>query len=269
MSIINLIILSLLILNSTSLDDIDKSDEDRQKCEQINDSGEVTDEKCISITQTLESTGQYKGECCRISYKTDPLAFFKKIYGEQWKTIVCQMYGFDENISQKDLLKIFGMKDEEIENNCIFLNPDVIKAQLYSFSSFYETDINYNCGNGEDIYNAKDFIPSTDLEKKYKDVIDCHLETNEKSCSKKPYKLLTDEVQCCWCELTEEGIGSLSTTISCNGYPIEGLEEEIKKTINKKESNENQVTYKCSCFNKNGKNTKVSANSITGEIIIE
>ena len=89
MSIINLILLSLLILISYSLDDIDNTNEDMEKCDVPNHSGEISTEKYISITPTLESTGQYKGNCCRISYKNNALLYFIKYYGEKWKTIVC------------------------------------------------------------------------------------------------------------------------------------------------------------------------------------
>ena len=269
MSIINLILLSLLILKITSLDDsIDNSVGDRKKCEQANHSGEVTTEKCNSITPTLESTGEYKGECCRLSIKNNPFLKFKKFYGENWKTIVCQMFGLDENISEKDILKIFGLKNDKIENTCLFLNPNYIKIQLYSISSYYETNINYNCGDGEETYNSKDFIPSNDFEKKYKDILDCQIEPNEKLCSKKAFNLSTDNVQCCWCEMIEKGGEYESQSQSCDGYPFDGLEEEIKNHVNENNKG-NEVIYNCSCYHKNGKITKVSANSITGEVIIE
>ena len=115
------------------------------------------------------------------------------------------MYGFDENISEKDLLKIFLGDKDEILNACFFLNPSVKNIQLYSFStSLCGADINYNCGDGEENFNSKDFVPSNEMEKINKDIRDCKNETNEKSCSKTAYKLLIDDIQCCWCEITQK-----------------------------------------------------------------
>lgn len=269
MSIINLILLSLLILKSASQDDIDYSTKDREKCEKPNFTGEmVTPEKCYSLTSTLESTGKYKSDCCRISYKTDPLVYFKKSYGEKWKTIICQMYGLDPNISDKDLLKIFGMKDEDEKQYCTLLNKEQHNLQLYAISSSLEgINVNYNCGDGEESFSSKTFIPITDLEKKFTDRLDCQAEIDEKSCSKRPYRHLTDDIDCCWCELTQKVNGFESKAQLCVGYPSDALKEEIQDYINLR--SKDQVIYRCSCFEKSGKNTRVSANSITGEVVLE
>ena len=174
------------------------------------------------------------------------------------------MYGFDSNISEKDLLKLFIHFEEETVNTCFLLNPNVKEIQLYSLSSNFEgADINYNCGDGEETFKSKDFVPSSEIEKINKDILDCKNEFNEKSCSKTAYKLLTDDVQCCWCEITQKGDSYESSTQECDGYLTDGLEEKFKSYVKN-----SGATYNCSCFNKNGKITKASANSFTGEVII-
>ena len=63
-----------------------------------------TAEKCFARNSLLskEKNGL---KCCFYSFKKDPIADFKKKYGENWKKIVAQSNGYDLNISEEEIKK--------------------------------------------------------------------------------------------------------------------------------------------------------------------
>ncbi len=127
------------------------------------------------------------------------------------------------------------------------------------------------CGDGEETFNLKDFIPKTDFEKKGKDMADCGTASDEKSCNKKSSKLVTDEAQCCWCETTS--IGDMAPDFgfqNCMGLPTKEIEDYLKTAGGVYDEGMGMKTkMTCSCWDKNGKSTSILANSVTGEIIID
>ena len=77
MSFINIILFSLLILQSTSAEEGLVKD-DATKCMKANFLGEVSTEACTEVTPELESTGDYKGQCCKLTYLNDHYQTLKK-----------------------------------------------------------------------------------------------------------------------------------------------------------------------------------------------
>lgn len=269
MSVIKTIIFSLLIFQSISLTEDDNTLylKDADKCSQPNTLGQITTEVCTEITPTLESTGVNKGECCRVNYINDILLSYKKAYGENWKTTICQMFGFDTNISEDELRNKLGMNSSQ--NTCTLLTIQSKNIELYSLSlSAVGGEVNYDCGDGEKTFNAKTFVPSNDIEKMSKDIADCGFELDEKGCSKRADKLITNDIQCCWCENINLNFNNYKTEM-CNGYPTDNLAEKLEATVEINQKNGMNIIMNCSCLNKNGKKTNISLNSSNGEIIVE
>ena len=153
-----------------------------------------------------------------------------------------------------------------------FINTE-INIQLYSLSlETIDGNINYNCGDGEQYFNYKTFLPSNDYEKKAKDRLDCGNEFDEISCYKRASKLKTNDAQCCWCErtiLSREGDLTGLYNSSCYGYPIDGLNNTLKTDIENQQKKGSRNRLICSCLDKNGKTTNFITNSMTDEVIIE
>lgn len=227
-------------------------------------------EKCISITPSLESTGSFKGKCCRVTRIYNPLYAYKKLYGDDWKKIVCKANKLDTNLTENEILNKLTFKKSSF---CTHFINNEINIQLYSLSlETVDGNIIYNCGDGEQYFNCKTFVPSNDYEKKSKDMLDCGNEFDEKTCYKTASKLKTNDVQCCWCETTKLSIeGHLTGLYNslCYGYPTDGLNNTLKTDIEnqKKEGLRNRVA--CSCLDKNGKTTNFLTNSMTSEVIVE
>ena len=267
MSFINIILFSLLFLQSNSQEEGLVKD-DATKCMKANFLGEVSTEACTEVTPTLESTGDYKGQCCKITFLNDPLLNFKKMFGDDWKAKVCEQFNLDEDITEDEIIEKF--KGEQ--NMCNILTKIGKNVGLYNFALMsLGGEVKYDCGDGEETFNSKDFIPKTDFEKKGKDMADCGTASDEKSCNKKSSKLVTDEAQCCWCETTS--IGDITPDFgfqNCMGLPTKEIEDYLKTTGGLYDEGMGMKTkMTCSCLDKNGKSTSILANSVTGEIIID
>lgn len=271
MSSLNIILFSLLFLQSICQEEGLVQD-DYGKCMKANFLGAVTTEDCNEITSTLESTGDYEGQCCRVSYKSDPIETLKKVFGDDWKAKISEQYELDEDLSDEEIIEKIGFKSEQ--NMCNLLTKIGKNVMLYNVAlGAVDGEVVYDCGDGEETFNSKDFIPKTDFEKKNKDMADCTTATDEKTCSKKSSKLVTDEAQCCWCEASS--IGDMAPNFgfkNCMGLPTEDLEEYLKNqaaAYNTGEGMGMKMKMTCSCLDKNGKSTSILTNSVTGEIIIE
>ena len=270
MSFINIILFSLLFLQSISQEEEGLVQEDYGKCMKANFMGGVTTEDCTDVTSTLESTGDYEGQCCLLSFKTDPLAGIKRMFGEDWKAKIMEQYELDEDLTDEEIIEKIGLKGEQ--SMCSLLTKVGKNVGLYSMAlNSLDGEVTYDCGDGKETFNSKDFIPKTDYEKKNKDMADCGTATDEKTCNKKSSKLITNEAQCCWCEASS--IGGMDFGFqNCIGYPTGDLEEYLKntaKTYNTGEGMGMKMKMTCSCLDKNGKSTSILTNSVTGEIIIE
>lgn len=269
MSILRIILFNILVLQVISLDESTIYTQDVAKCIQPNSLGEITTEKCTSITPSLESTGSFKGQCCRVTYVNDASLSYKKLFGENWKEKVCQIYGLDTDLTENEIIDKLSLGYEQ--NTCTHFTDTGKNIALYSLSlSAVDGDINYNCGDGEQNFNYKTFVPTYDYEKISKDMADCGHEFDEKNCSKRASKLKTDDIQCCWCESTNLGDEANGYSIQlCNGYTTDGLEDILNNSVEsqKKAGLKNKMT--CSCLDRNGKTTNFLYNSITGEVIVE
>lgn len=268
MSISRIILFSLLILQTISLDENTIYSQDVAKCNQPNYSGQVTTKNCISITPSLASTGSFEGQCCRVTYTNDALLSYKKVFGENWKETLCQMYGLDTDLSESEIINILSLGYEQ--NICTHFTYTGMNIALYSLSlSAVDGDVSYNCGDGEQKFNSKTFVPSNENEKISKDMADCGYEFTEKNCYKRANKLITDDIQCCWCETTNLSDAAYGYSNQlCNGYSTNGLDNILQTTVELQKNAGIKTKMICSCLDKNGITTNVSTNTVTGEVIV-
>ena len=269
MSFISVILFSLLFLQSTSQEE-GLVQEDYGRCMQTNFMGEVTTEACTKVTETLESTGDYEGQCCRLTFLSDALLAYKRMFGDDWKAKIIEQYELDEDITDDEIREKLGLKNEQ--NICNFLPKIGKNVGLYTMAiSSLDGEVKYDCGDGEETFNSKDFIPETDFEKKNKDMADCGTASDEKSCNKKSSKLITNDAQCCWCE--GSSVGDMAPNFgfqNCMGYPTKDLEDFLKTRSKGYEGAGMGMKMKmsCSCLDKNGKSTSILINS-NGDINID
>lgn len=129
MSTLNIILLSLSLFQIISLDENSIYVEDAAKCNWPNSINNNSTEKCISITPSLESTGSFKGKCCRVTRIYNPLYAYKKLYGDDWKKIVCKANKLDTNLTENEILNKLTFKKSSF---CTHFINNEINMQLYS-----------------------------------------------------------------------------------------------------------------------------------------
>ena len=272
MSFIKLLLFSLLFLQLSSQEE-GLVQEDFGKCMQTNFMGAVTTEDCTAVTDLLESTGDYKGQCCRMTFQSDALDAYKRMFGDDWKEKLIEQYELDEDVTDDEIREKLGLKNEQ--SVCSLLTKIGKNTQLYTMAlQSLDGEVTYDCGDGEETFNVKDFAPMTDYEKLNKDMSDCGTAADEKSCNKKASKLLTDGAQCCWCESSTIGNAIFNFGFqNCIGYPTNDLERYLNTTAKNYQGFGMGMTMKmkitCSCLDKSGKSTSILINTATGDIIVD
>lgn len=244
------------------------SELDASKCLSQNRTKKETTAECIAKSSLIQPKGEYDPRCCKITFISDPVAFLKEKYKENWKKIISQQNGYDLNISEEELRKKLGLNAQE-NSQCQFTNNIVLKPQLYMASLFsLDGVIKYDCGEGEKKFNKKDYHPTNKDEIIDKEMIDFSLEKTEKNCLKKGQKFSDDDYQMCWCEKIP-----LSATDSrdkgCIPFKISTFEDRLKKEMNISKKGNMKIEYKCTCLNNKGKTMKGRYNSLTGEVKVE
>ena len=208
-------------------------------------------------------------KCCFLSGKMDELFIYKKNYGENWKKIIAQSKGYDLNISEEEIRKKLSENIRE-GKNCQYITKGFNTTFLYMFSMpTIDGIVKYDCGEGEKIFNRKEFHPTSQEEIIDKQLIEfILLSFTEKDCLKSGTKLSDDKYQICQCEKI-----SLSSTRfngkNCVPYRISNFQERLKKEMNVAQKNNIKIENKCTCSSNKRKTTKGSYNSVTGEVKVE
>ena len=224
-------------------------------------------DKCIARSSLL-AKGDNGAKCCFIIFKKDPIIEYKKKYGNNWKKIVSQSKGYDLNISEEEIRKklIANIK----EGSLCQLNPN---SSNYSFLYLYSLEtldgtIKYDCGEGQKIFNRKEYHPTTKDQIIDKEILDSAVLFSEKDCLKKGTKLSGDDFQLCWCEKISLS-GITSNEKLCAPYRISTFQTRLKKEMNKSQKENSKVEYKCTCSNNKKKTIKGRYNSVNGEVKVE
>ena len=249
--------------------------QDYEKCNQAgnNNPFQITTNTCTSVTSSLEESGDDKGQCCKLTGDWDILLTYKSVYHENWKKMVCQMYGVSENISEEELRKLIAPNNPNTK--CELLTYKSKLMSLYTSAlSTIDGKISYDCGDGESTLYAKDVYPRDEKEEIAKDIADCNFQYTEKNCYKEGSKLTSSLTQCCWCEtifLSQELSNSNSQV--CMGFRSDIFEQSLNTMLNAmlnsyKNYNIN-LEYKCTCSNKNGNTMKGSFDTISGNVSVQ
>jgi hypothetical protein len=275
-SIIFFTILILQVFSYNFHEGLDIFIEDNNKCSKLNvDFSQITASKCNEITPLLESKGFYKGECCKISGKWDPLYNLKKSYHENWKKMAIEIYEVDENISDDDLRAVVISEElEEPDDICGIVLDNQREASLYEMALItMNKTIKYDCGSGEQTFNARNYYPKNEKEEIDKDLVDCNNMNenyNEKKCFKQGNKLLSDNTQCCWCEYNLNPNLNMTRSQGCTGNRIDETKEsfnKVKEMLLSIDPNAN-VKINCRCTNKKGEMINVKLDTVSDDIII-
>jgi hypothetical protein len=251
--------------------------EDFKKCnyarDVLYDRSQLTASKCKAVNPLLESKGKFKGECCKIISFQDPLIDFKKFFAEDWKKMAIEKYQLDENISEEELREVAISQSEKdgpaIECGIILENTREVNLYEFALTTVNNT-FKYDCGSGEKIFNARDFVPKNEEDIIGKDLADClnfGVNYNEKKCLKQGNKLLSDNTQCCWC-VYKEG-GEMLSNI-CFGSRIDEMKESfnaLKSTMNTQMPGRN-LKINCRCANKRNEMVNANFDTISDDMII-
>ena len=241
-----------------------------RKCSKPSDKSSYieTAAECVERNSFL-SKEDNGSKCCFYYSKIDPLYDYKREYGENWKKIVAQSKGYDLNISEEEIRK--KLSGTQIEGkNCQYVMKGSNNTLLYGYSlNTIVGIVKYDCGEGEKIFNKKEFHPANKEEILEKQLMDSFfLSYTEKDCLKRGTKLSDDNYQLCWCEkifLSSEGVNRKH----CLPYRISSFEDRLKKEMNLFQKDNSKVENKCTCSNSKSKTNKGSYNSVTGELKVE
>ena len=272
---ISIVLYALLVLQVFS-DDNEQAiyTQDTYKCNQPNYNPlQISTDTCTSINPLLESTGNYKGQCCRVTANWDPLIPMKTAYHENWKKTACQLYGVDESISDDELKKL--VYANKPKNQCQHLLDYGLTRTTFLYSTALLTEdkkVQYNCGDGEHTFYLSDFVPKNELEALSKDILDCGNSNEnyiEKNCNKQGNKLMSDIGLCCWSETTYLGeqMNTLSTK-SCTGYNSETFRETLNGIRNNFMNSGLKMSFKYRCTNKRGETINASFDTISSDVVI-
>jgi len=227
-----------------------------------------TADKCFARSSLL-TKGDNGSKCCFFTFKKDPIDDYKKQYGENWKKIVAQSKGYDLNISEEEIRKKLMENIKEDFNICSLMMKNLDNTLLYGYSlNSIDGIIKYNCGEGEKIFNRKEYHPKSKDEIFDKEIIDFSLSISEKDCVKKGTKLSGDDYQMCWCEKISLSAGVFNEK-KCAPYRTSTFQERLKKEMTKSQNEKSKVEYKCTCSNNKNKTIKGKFNSVTGEVKVE
>ena len=200
-----------------------------------------------------------------------PVKRLKIYFNEDWKEFAKTIYNVDENISEEDLREMLLSEiPEEFKSYCGIILDNKREAFLYEKSlETVNKTLKYDCGSGEKTYDARNFNPKNENEMIDKDIIDCSNlgETySEKRCFKQGNKLLSDKVQCCWCDYSEKDL----TSQRCLGARINEMKEyftDYKKAYLAFKPDAN-FRFNCRCVNKKNEMMNVNFDSVSDEMII-
>jgi hypothetical protein len=265
MSVLNILLFYLLIINSTTnpIDSIFKDNrEDMEKCERVSRSQEAILERCIEITPTFKGPKRSESKCCMVTSKIDPLERLKFEFGEDWKQAFMKRHNLNEKEAEERINQIYDYAPET--SNCYDLIKNYENAELYGISlPTFDGKLKYDCGDGEQTFDREKYNPSNEDEKMFKDHTDCINQFEDNYCLNKGAKLSSNNYQCCWCE--EILVKTRETrTSNCEGYPIKELKTKLEEFV--EENKGKKITKKCTCSDKNGNHQKINLDTFNGEI---
>jgi len=221
--------------------------------------------KCIAATSKLLK-GNNDLKCCFYSFRLDPILEYKQKYGDNWKKIVAQKYGYDLNISIEEIRKRLTLIIKRA--SLCDLSTKSSKNSLLYFKAHDTLDgiVRYNCGEGEKTFNKKDFHPQNKDEMMDKELIDSSLSSfSMKECLKKGTKLSSEDYQLCWCERIPLSFSGNKNS-DCIPFKTSNFQGALKIIMNDSKKLNMKEEFKCTCSNNKSKTIYGRYNSVTGYV---
>ena len=271
MSILNVVLIFILIINSTpqNIYNFEINEEDFEECENAGSEGEATIEECTAVTPNFKGLEGYESKCCIITYKKDPFAQYKAMFGENWKQRYMELFYLNEKQVEDKINRAYVSAPEG--SMCYDLIKNYKNIELYGISlDKFGGKLRYNCGDGEETFDREKYNPSDEEEKMNKDFIDCRVQFEENNCLNETSKLFSDNSQCCWCDevtVFDNNPNTGVSTSNCLGFPVKEFRNKLEEIANKKK--EEKYTMKCTCLDKKGKKIISYLDSFNGKIKIK
>ena len=143
-----------LSISEEELKDLNLDKDDYIKCGSQNEKymSSASTNKCSSINSSLKLK---EDRCCRFTMDIDVLQRIKETFPETWRKKYAEVFGFDENLSEKEIKEKY-VKNRK-ESSCMLMtgDEDFRNYILYQYSKLgIGGIINYDCGDGEKIYKT-------------------------------------------------------------------------------------------------------------------
>ena len=265
MKAISLFLLCSLLFNQISSQD-NAMIHDMTKCGEKNMYGAtVTTDTCTSVSSVFESPDS---ECCKLETVSDEIQNLKATYGENWKSVICQMIGISESTSEEEIRNTYY--PPETRTTCqYFMKSSKIPTLFGLAYTTLNNQVTYNCGNGDEIFDAKKYYPTNSVEALAKDSFSCNTQYSQKDCIKSGNKLINGEWQCCWCQTTylNQAMSSANSN-ECMSYMKSTFEQNLKFLLETYRTQGQNMEYSCTCSDPNGANMQGKFDTSTGEISV-
>jgi len=220
---------------------------------------------CISRTSKLLK-GNNDSKCCFYTIRLDPVLDYKEQYGDNWKKIAAQKYGYDLNISVEEIRKRLMLTLKRVSFCDISTKSSKNSLLYFKAHSSIDGIVRYDCGEGEKAFNKKDFHPQNKDEMMDKELIDSSLSSfSMKECLKKGTKLSSEDYQLCWCERIPLSFNGNKYS-DCIAFKTSNFQGALKIRMNEMKKLNMKEEYKCTCSNNKSKTIYGRYNSITGYV---
>ena len=212
--------------------------EDFQAC---CDGGDSSPNTCKAKNSILTAGGDWKNQCCYLSYIFDRTLNYQLTFPDNWEEYV--------------------KNDNNLYTNYVYCYNILIKTELKNYLLYQlavhskNGEVKYDCGDGTISFKASEYNPTDENELSLKEMVDCSLSYKKNDCIEKSKQLKTS-TQCCWFTSTienEEYEDDASSISSCNG--LQGFSKEDFKDVQSAMSNLGapSIKYDFICADKNGK----------------
>jgi len=123
---------------------------ERQKCIEILNVSSKDDYrgKCIASTSKLLK-GNNDSKCCFYTIRLDPILEYKQKYGDNWKKIAAQKYGYDLNISVEEIRKRLMLTLKRVSFCDISTKNSKNSLLYYKAHDSIDSIVRYDCGEAD------------------------------------------------------------------------------------------------------------------------
>lgn len=177
-----------------------------------------------------------------------------------------QSYSFDQNLSEEKIRELYCKNQEKNFCSLMTEDEDYNYMSLYSSTHFSLDDkVTYDCGNGEKLFDAKNFIPKKELIKEMKDINEIQSQADEANCYKAASKLLTNNIMACWRKEIFKERERLNDYEGCRALAKDEYKKYLQGRFKGYLGNNDKIEEIWNCVDRNGNKTEIYMNTITGK----